>query len=265
MKYLSLTVVGLLMVVMSGCSMFSKKTEPLPEPATNNGLSNAEKELDAATAERLSKVSASIGISYVLAQNNTETLNNNVLISELRLAKTLSGKSEEKDWVTVKKRVEAALGGGDLAKLYEKEQAEAASLRNKLKDADAKYEAEKAKKQAEYNAKLAEKEIEIRNRKMELEQERIAKTMERFTWAGIGMLSVGLLLTIISPMPILKKTGMALTVTGMVIGSVPFIGEEPWFKYVAGGSGVLMAMVFMYKSFFSKVDNQCIDINQDKS
>ena len=265
MNYLSLTAVGLLMVVMSGCSMFSGKTEPLPEPATNNGLSNAEKELDAATAERLSKVSASIGISYVLAQNNPETLNNNILISELRLAKTLSGKSEEKDWVTVKKRVESALGGGDLAKLYEKEQAEAASLRNKLKDADAKYEAEKAKKQAEYNAKLAEKEIEIRNRKMELEQERMAKTMERFTWAGIAMLSVGLLLTIISPSAILKRTGMALTVAGMLVSSIPFIGNEPWFKYAAGGVFGILIMAFIYKSFFPKVDKPCIDINQDNS
>lgn len=251
-------------LLLAGC-FTAKKTEPLPEPATNNGLSAAEKELDKATDERLSKVSASIGISYVLAQNNPSSLNNNVLISELRLAKTLSGKSEEKDWVTVKKRVEAALGGGDLAKLYEKEQAEAASLRNKLKDADARYEAEKAKKQAEYNAKLAEKEIEIKNRQMELEQERIAKTMERFTWAGIGMLSVGLLLTIISPSAILKKVGMALTVSGMLVSSIPFIGNEPWFKYAAGGVFGLLILVFIYKSFFPKVDNSCIDINQDKS
>jgi hypothetical protein len=209
---------------------------PLPEPATNNGLAAAERELDDATAERLSKVSASIGISHVLAQSNPTSLNNNVLISELKLAKTLSGKADDEDWVTVKKRVEAALGGGDLTKLYEKEQAEAASLRNKLKDADAKYEAEKAKKQAEYNSKLAEKEIEIRNKEMELKQERMAKTMERFTWVGIGLLTAGILLAILAQLPLIKKGGMAMVVAGTVVGAVPLIGEEPWFKYAIGGT-----------------------------
>ena len=106
---------GLLTLLLLGCSTTEKKPlTPLPEPATTAGLTGAEKELDKATAERLSKVSASVGMSYVLAQKNPASLPNDILLSELKLAKTLTGKAEEQDWVTVKKRVEAALGGGDL-------------------------------------------------------------------------------------------------------------------------------------------------------
>jgi hypothetical protein len=139
-------------LILTGCSLFSKKQEeipPLPEPATTAGLSVAEKDLDKATQDRLSKVAASVGISYILSQKQQDEKTNLVLQNELKLAKTLTGKADEIDWALTRKRVEAVLGGMPVADAYKKEQEEAAALKKKLSDADAKYEAEKAKKQAE--------------------------------------------------------------------------------------------------------------------
>lgn len=253
MGRLSTLLTGLFTVLLlTGCSLFDKKSElpPLPEPATNNGLTNAEKELDKATAERLSKVSASVGIGYLLAQKNPQSTNNDVLLSELKLAKTLTGKAEEQDWVTVKKRVEAALGGGDLTELYKKEQEEAALLRGKLKEADAKYEAEKAKKQAEFNAKLLEREQALEQekalRKIEAEEAR----KDKFLYLGGLVCVAGIAMFIFGSKPM----GLQLFASGTAVASLPFVWDSPYFIYGAGAFG-LLGLIAVARIVFRKKPN----------
>ena len=119
--------------------------------------------------------------------------------------------------------------------------------------------------QAEFNAKLAEKDLEIKSKKMELEQQRIAKMEERYTWVGIGLITTGILLGILAPLPVLKKGGFAMVVAGIIVSSFPFIGNEPWFKYAIGGLVGLIVLVGIIMSFVRKVDNDSTNINQDKS
>lgn len=225
-------------LLLSGCSIFGdKKAElpPLPEPATNTGLAGAEKELDKATAERLSKVSASVGMSYVLATNNPKTPNNDVLISELKLAKTLVGKAEEKDWSVTKARVESVLKGKPIEDAYKKEQEEAVALRVKLKEADSKYEAEKAKKQAEYESKLKEREQALEQEKelRRLDAEEARK--DKFLYLG-GLISVaGIAMFIFGS----KVMGLQLFASGVAVSSLPFVWDSPYFIYIVGAFALL--------------------------
>lgn len=225
-------------LLLSGCSIFGdKKAElpPLPEPATNTGLAGAEKELDKATAERLSKVSASVGISYVLATNNSKTPNNDVLISELKLAKTLVGRAEEKDWSVTKARVESVLKGTPIEDAYKKEQEEAVALRVKLKEADSKYEAEKAKKQAEYESKLKEREQALEQEKelRRLDAEEARK--DKFLYLG-GLISViGIGMLVFGS----KTMGIQLFASGVAVSSMPFIWDSPYFIYIVGAFALL--------------------------
>lgn len=253
---------GLLTLLLLGCSTTEKKPlTPLPEPATTAGLTGAEKELDKATAERLSKVSASVGMSYVLAQKNPASLTNDVLLSELKLAKTLTGKAEEQDWVTVKKRVEAALGGGDLSKLYEKEQAEASALRTKLKDADAKYEAEKAKKQAEFDAKLLEREQEIKREKelRALEKEEARK--DKFMWLG-GLICLAASLMFVFGS---KKDAIEAFIAGVSIASIGQIWGSPYFPYAIGVMLLLVVVKAVQLLFFSRKKTCVVAEPQDQT
>jgi hypothetical protein len=224
-------------LLLTGCSIFQKDgtLPPLPEPATNNGLSVAEKELDEAAAKRLSKVSASIGISYVLAQKNPKTQNNDVLLSELSLAKILAGRAEEKDWVTTKARVESVLGGTPITDAYKKEQEEAVALGVKLKEADKKYEAEKAKKQAEYESKLKEREQALAQEKelRRLDAEEARK--DKFLYLG-GLISVaGIAMFIFGS----KVMGLQLFASGVAVSSLPFIWDSPYFIYIVGAFALL--------------------------
>ena len=254
MGRLSTLFTGLLTILLiSGCTWKSEvELPPLPEPATNTGLAAAEKELDKATAERLSKVSASIGIGYLLAQKNPQSTNNDVLLSELKLAKTLTGKAEEQDWVTVKKRVESALGGGNLGELYKKEQEEAALLRNKLKEADAKYEAEKAKKQAEYESKLKEREQALEQEKALRKIEAAEARKDKFLYLG-GLISVaGIAMFIFGSKPM----GLQLFAAGTSVASLPFVWDSPYFIYGAGAFA-LLGLIAVARIVFRKKPQAC--------
>jgi hypothetical protein len=235
-----------LLIVLTGCKTTPKPLPPLPEPATTTGLSNAEKELDKATEDRLSKVSAGVGISYVLAQKNPPSKNNEVLLAELKLAKTLTGRANEQDWVTIKKRVESALGGGDIGKLYEKEQAEAGALRTKLKEADAKYEAEKAKKQAEFDAKLLEREQEIKREQELRRAEALEARKDKFMWLGGLVCLAGALMFVFAS----KQDGIEAFVAGVAIASIGQIWESPYFAWAIGGMllfGLLKVGFLLFK------------------
>lgn len=241
----------LLTLALTGCQWWADKKPdlpPLPEPATNSGLNAAEKELDKASEERLSKIAAGAGASYLLAEKNPPTQNNSVLLAELKLVKTLAGRAKDEDWVTVKKRVEAATGGGDLGKLYEKEQAEAAALRTKLKEADAKYEAEKAKKQAEFNAKLQEREQEIeRERRMRvLEAEEARK--DKFMWLGGLICLAGALMFVFAS----KQDGVEAFVAGVAIASIGQIWSSPYFPWAIGAM-LALAVIKVGIVLFRKV------------
>jgi len=228
------------LVLLTGCSLFDKKPElpPLPEPATTNGLAGAEKDLDKATAERLSKAAAAVGMANVLAEKNPQSLNNDVLKSEIKLAKTLVGKAEIPDWEAAQKRAQAALGGQPIADAYGKEQAEAVSLRVKLKEADAKYEAEKAKKQAEFDAKLREREQALAQEKAlrVLEAEEARK--DKFLYLGGLVCLAGVACFIFGP----KVMGLQLLATGFALSSFPFIWGTPYFPYIVGTFALLGAI-----------------------
>jgi len=255
MRWLSTLLTGLFTaLVICGCSLISKtEIPPLPEPATTSGLAVAEKELDKATAERLSKVSASVGIAYVLAEKNPQSLNNEVIKSELKLAKTLVGRSEEKDWVTTKKRVESALGGTPITAAYEKDQAEASALRNKLKEADEKYEAEKAKKQAEFNAKLQEREQMLAQEKALRITEAEEARKDKFLYMGGLVCLAGVACFIFGP----KAVGIQLFASGVALSSIPFIWGTPYFPYIVGLFALLAAIKVAMVIFTKKPECEC--------
>ena len=228
------------LVLLTGCSLFDGKKElpPLPEPATTNGLAGAEKDLDKATAERLSKAAAAVGMANVLVDKEPASKNQEVLKSEIKLAKTLVGKAEEADWQAAQKRAQAALGGQPIADAYGKEQAEALALRVKLKEADAKYEAEKAKKQAEFEAKLQEREQALAQEKAlrVLEAEEARK--DKFLYLGGLVCLAGVACFIFGP----KVIGLQLLGAGFALSSFPFIWGTPYFPYIVGTFALLGAI-----------------------
>lgn len=239
-------------LILIGC-VTTDKLPSLPEPATNNGLASAEKELDKATAERLSKVSASVGMSYLLAQKNAQTPTNDALTAELRLAKTLVGRAEEKDWLITKARVESVMGGTPVADAYKKEQEEAVALRVKLKEADEKYEVEKAKKQAEFQAKLAEREQALAQekelRKIDAEEAR----KDKFLYLG-GLISLaGIAMFIFGS----KTMGLQLFASGIAVSSLPFIWGTAYFPYIVGVFALLGAIA-VARIVFKKKPVDCV-------
>lgn len=237
MRWLSTLFTGLLTAVLvTGCSLLKKDLPPLPEPATNNTLTTAEKELDKATAERLSKAAASVGVSYVLAQKNPQSPNNDTLLAEIKLAKTLVGKAEEKDWVTAKTRVEKVLGGQPIADAYKKEQEEAVALRVKLKEADQKYEAEKAKKQAEFESKLREREQALEQEKALRKIEADEARKDKFVYLGGLVCLVGICVFVWGP----KKDGALILGCGFALSSFGFVIGTPYFYYVLGAMALLV-------------------------
>ena len=267
-------IMGFAMVV-TGCSLMggsSSESKPLPEQATTGGLQGAEDKLDTLTDKRISRVAASV----VLAENavsKNEPNNSDIAVakSELKIARAMTGEPSKADLDYANARAQKMLESSpdDAQKIVAKGILTAEALRKEIEGANSRYEQEKAKKQADFEAKLKEKEIEIQKRKMELEQERIANDMERWTWVGIGMFTVGMLLTFLAPFPMLKKAGMALTLTGIICGSFPIIGSEPWFKYAIGGTIGLMVIAMLVQMFFLKpkceVDKSSVDISSDSS
>lgn len=237
-------------LILTGCSLFSKKQEelpPLPEPATNAGLSAAEKDLDKATQDRLSKVAASVGISYILSQREQTEQTNLVLQNELKLAKTLTGRADEIDWALTRKRVEAVLGGMPVADAYKKEQEEAAALKKKLSDADAKYEAEKAKKQAEFNAKLLEREQALAQEKALRAQEAEEARKDKFLYLGGLVCLAGVGCIVFGP----KVIGLQLFGAGIAISSIPTVWGSPYFIYIVGAFS-LFGLIAVARVVFRK-------------
>lgn len=262
-------------MILTGCSILGRgesNSGPLPEQATTVGLQGAENNLDRLTDKRISRVAASV----VVAENAVSKEDPNksdiaIAKSELKIARAMTGEPSKVDLDYANARAEKLISSSpeDAKKIIAQGIITAEMLKKEIENANNKYEQEKAKKQAEYDAKLKEKEIEIKKRQMELEQERIAKEMERWTWAGIGMFTIGMLLTLIAPLPILKKAGIAFTLTGIICGSFPIVGNEPWFKYAIGGIIGVMAIFMIIQMLLSKskceVDKSSMDTSSDSS
>lgn len=262
-----------IVLFLTGCSLWGGKSEePLPSPATNNNLAGAEANLDNLTDKRMSRVAASVVVAESAVSKETPNKADlAVAKSELKIARTMTGEPKQQDLAYAKERSNKISTSADdlVEKILNENVARAEALKKEIDAANSKYEQEKAKKQAEFDAKLKEKEIEIKKRQMELEQERLAKESERWTWAGIGMFTIGMLLSFLAPMPILKKAGMAFTLTGLICGSFPIVGNEPWFKYAVGGAIGLLVIGLLLKMFVFKpkceVDSHTKDISSDSS
>lgn len=258
---------------LTGCSLWGGNSEePLPPPATNNNLAGAEANLDNLTDKRMSRVAASVVVAESAVSKETPNKADlAVAKSELKIARTMTGEPKQQDLAYAKERSNKISTSADdlVEKILNENVARAEALKKEIDAANNKYEQEKAKKQAEFDAKLKEKEIEIKKRQMELEQERLAKESERWTWAGIGMFTIGMLLSFLAPIPTLKKAGMALTLTGLICGSFPIVGNEPWFKYAVGGAIGLLVIGLLLKMFVFKpkceVDSHTKDISSDSS
>lgn len=258
---------------LTGCSLWGGKSEePLPQPATTDNLSGAEANLDKLTDKRMSRVAASVVVAEsAVSKEVPNKADLAVAKSELKIARTMTGEPNPQDLAYAKERSNKISTSADdlVEKILNENVARAEALKKEIDAANNKYEQEKAKKQAEFDAKLKEKEIEIKKRQMELEQERLAKESERWTWVGIGLFTVGMLLSFLAPVPFLKKAGMALTLTGLICGSFPIVGNEPWFKYAVGGAIGLLVIGLLVKMFFFKpkceVDSHTKDISSDSS
>lgn len=198
---------------LSGCFWSHSKTE-LPEPATTQGLQSSEDRLDHLTEKRDSRVAAAVSVASQRADDK-------VVKGELEVAKAMLADPARDDLEFAKARA----AKGDEA-FYAEQVNVSRQLAKAIVDANCKYEQEKAKKQAEYESKVKQKE-------MELDAERKARTDDKFTYAGIGLLAIGMIALFASP---LKKLGAAFAFTGLILGSIPYLQEQPWFKYAIGGS-----------------------------
>lgn len=232
-------------VLLTGCSLWWQDDPVVVPPRPNpNGLTQAEQELDAANDARLSKIAASVRVAdKSLTDLSSPELK--VVKSELGVTKLLAGEPTPEDLKEAEARVEAELDGREGT--YTDALREVAKLNAVIKEADKKYEAEKAKKVAEYNAKLAEKELELKAKADELALANEQRINDRFIYGGVVAFALGFILLVSAPLPILKKVGASLSLVGGVLFSIPYLSKEPWFKTAIGAMlGVIMLGILAY-------------------
>jgi len=244
---------GMLFMVsaMLGCKTTSS---PLPEPAITQGLAGAETKLDQLTDRRISRVAAAVTVASEKANGLPDSNEKTVITGERGVAKAMVGEPTPEDFAYAKKRASEYSQEN-----YIKAVATSEALRKAIDGANSKYEQEKAKKQAEYESKIAEKELEIKARKQELEQQRIQSNNEKILMAGGAAIVFGILLSVFAPLSKLKQLGIALIAFGTIAAMIPFIADEPWFKYAIGGAvGVVVLsgiISFIISNKKNKVDN----------
>lgn len=233
-------------LALSGCLTTKGERTIIPEKATTEGLGLAEKELDAATDTRLSKIAASVAALEGLLED-AEGKEANAALWELEITKTLSGFPSIEDTKQAEARV-AKFMGSDPNSAYEEAMKEVIALTKQIAEADKKYEAEKAKKQAEYNAGLEQKKAEKEEALATLAAERKER---RNDWMFIGGSVIALIGVGIAFATPAKRLGSVLILTGAVAFSIPYIVDEPWFKYAVGGSVAAIVIglaVYIYTS-----------------
>lgn len=249
---------GVIMIVsslfLSGCP----SVEKLPEPVSTQGLGAAESRLDALTERRVSRIAASATVAKE-AVDKIEPNDSNTAIakSELEIIRAMAGEPKKEDLDYAKNRAARfKFEDKESEKEYINSIARAESLRKEIEAVNLKYEQEKSKMEAEYKAALADRDLKIKQREVELAAERKAKNEERFTWAGIGCLLAGIILVIAVPSVALKRVGFAFTLSGVILGSIPLIGEEPWFKPAVGGVLGLLLVALVVSSYLSYRKNK---------
>ena len=230
------------LLTLSGCAFWGDEVSlvPLPEKATTDGLTLAERELDAATDIRLNKIGAVVrNVGDIIGE---DTHAGRAAKWELEIAAGLTPEPPLADIKESEGRIEAFKKGGDEAdKVWEEARQFMVGLQKQIADADRKYEAEKAKKQAEFEAKLAQREQEIARekelRKIESELAQKEKVSTIFTIVGAVLFVAG-----IAFFPLSKYLGMSplwgavITGGGLVAGAVPFFVNHEWFIYISGGA-----------------------------
>ena len=230
------------LLTLSGCAFWGDEISlvPLPEKATTDGLTLAERELDAATDIRLNKIGASVrNVGDILGE---DTPAGRAAKWELEIAAGLTPEPPLADIKESESRIEAFKKGGDEAdKVWEEARQFMVGLQKQIADADLKYLTEKAKKQAEFDAKLAQREQEIARekelRKVESELAQKEKVSTIFTIVGAVLFVAG-----IAFFPLSKYLGMSplwgavITGGGIVAGTVPFFVNHEWFIYISGGA-----------------------------
>jgi hypothetical protein len=239
---------------LAGCHSVDK----LPEPPSTEGLGAAESRLDALTERRVSRIAASATVAKE-AVERIEPNNSNTAIarSELDIIRAMAGEPKKEDLDYAKNRAARfKFDDKESEKEYINSIARAESLRKEIDAVNLKYEQEKSKMEAEYKAALADRDLKIKQREVELAAERKAKNEERFTWAGIGCLLAGIILVIAVPSIALKRVGFALTLSGVILGSIPLIGEEPWFKPAVGGTLGFLLVALVVSSYLSYRKNK---------
>jgi F0F1-type ATP synthase assembly protein I len=230
------------LLTLSGCAFWGDEISlvPLPEKATTDGLTLAERELDAATDIRLNKIGASVrNVGDIIGE---DTPAGRAAKWELEIAAGLTPEPPLADIKESENRIEAFKNGGDEAdKVWEEARQFMVGLQKQIADADLKYLTEKAKKQAEFDAKLAQREQEIARekelRKVESELAQKEKVSTIFTIVGAVLFVAG-----IAFFPLSKYLGMSplwgavITGGGIVAGTVPFFVNHEWFIYISGGA-----------------------------
>lgn len=236
------------LLTLSGCAWWGDEVSlvPLPEKATTDGLTLAERELDAATDIRLNKIGASVRtVTEVIGE---DTPAGRAAKWELEIAAGLTPEPPLADIKESERRLAAFKAGGEEAdKVWEEARQFMVGLQKQIADADKKYEAEKAKKQAEFEAKLQQREQEIARerelRRVESELAQKEKVSTIFTIVGAVLFVGGIIF-----FPLSKYLGMSplwglvIAGGGLVAGAVPFFVNHEWFIYISGGAILISAV-----------------------
>ncbi len=219
-------IVVTLTLALTGC--WSSKTS-IPEAATDKGLSGAEANYDKISDKIDSRVAAAI----VVAKDNAK--DEKTVTGELSVAQAMLDAPSPDDLAWAKARAEK---GDD--KFYDEQIRQARQLAAAMIEASKKYEAEKARKQAEHDAALVAKDKELKA--LEL-----SKNNDRLMFAGGGLLLLGLGLMFFSPIAKGKQFGGALLVLGTILGGIPFVSGESWFKQAIGWTvGIIIFCVIAW-------------------
>lgn len=196
-------------LTLSGCCWFGGSDAPLTEPATDDGLSGAESNLDHLMDKRDSRVAAAV----VVAKGKSSEAE---VKAELAVAEAMLPNPTPADLKFAKDRADR----GDDA-FYAQQVAVSRQLAAAIIEANKRYEAEKSRKQAEYDAGIAALKLQL-----------AAADDAKWTWAGIGLVTIGLLAAFLTP---LKVAGIGVGVAGFAVGSFPMLSKQPWFLPAVGG------------------------------
>jgi len=212
----------ILCLPLSGCFLWDDAA--LPAPATDSGLSGAESRLDHLTEKRDSRVAAAVTVARDISTED-------IVQRELEVAQGMLPAPTAADLAFARDRADK----GDDA-FYSKQVEVSRQLAVAIVEANRRYESEKARKQAEYAAALKEKELALA-----AEQE--ARQSDKWTYAGIALVTLGLLAAFLTPM---KAAAIGVALSGFAVGSFPIVSKQPWFSHAVVGTLILASAAAMF-------------------